>query len=272
MEQLRPVRTWQSCKKRLSEAQTEVGKYKKLSQTVEQRLSAKKIIEDAKSKFHASEAKVTNVLEMVDKLVDLTPEELGKKTEGASPIKKVEMAAAEAQASLKTVVRYLEVQSRSEGFAREEILKLQGQVDNFQQTLDGAVKKMREQSEKLLVGGLLGEAEEKLKEAEEAVKATGDAELPFLRGHEIPVEEASVAFDQLEKLSQEAHTKLGGAKTFLAMKRLAAKRLAETAAKLTNDGLNGFQNRLDEATQKLNDIKKGMAERRTETVRREAVA
>merc|ERR1719401_2597125 len=60
---------------RLSAAQAEVSKLRKVSGSVEARLAAKKVLEDAQGKLTAAEAKVTKVAEMIDALGKEPPPE-----------------------------------------------------------------------------------------------------------------------------------------------------------------------------------------------------
>lgn len=251
---------------RLSAAQAEVSRNKKLSASVEQRLAAKRVIEEANTKMTAAEEKVQKCDQLIAELGETT--EVGKTSDVT---KKIESATSEAQTSLKMVARYVEVQSRTPG-NKEELSKLQPRIKAANERLDGVTASMREASEKLMVAGILAEAEQKVKDAEEAVKKTSDAEAPFLHGAELPADQAASAFAELEKTAQAAHTTVGGTKTFLAMKRLAAKRLAENASKSTTEGLTALQVRLDEATQKLTESRKGMAERKQATIKRESVS
>jgi len=292
---------------RLSSAQAEVGKFKKLSSTVELRLAAKKSVEDAQAKLKATEEKVAKVVELVDALgreddkkEESKEEKEGKdgekegkeeqeegkkegeakeepakeadaeqKTPPKSPVKAAEQAAAEAQVALKTLSRFLEAQSRSQGLAKDEIAKLQPLVKASQEKLDENILIMRERSEKLAVDGLVKESEAKVKEAEESLKKVVEAEEPFSRAEELHVDEASSALAELESAVSGAHTAVGGAKTFLAMKRLAAKRLSEMSMKAATAQLGELQARVDAAAKKLSETKKGMVERKLATVKRE---
>jgi len=267
---------------RLSTAQAEVGKYKKLSATVEQRLQAKKSIEDAQNKLKGAEEKVAKVCAMVEAMgtEEQPPAEGAQGEDGAEAkdkdgegapaggLKAVEHAAAEAQVALKTVARYIETQCRMQGIAKDEISKLQPLVKQAQEMLDSRVATMRERAEKALVDSLLKESEARVKEAEDCVAKVTEAEAACAK-EETTVDQASSALHDLETGLQAAHSAVGGAKTFLAMKRLAAKRLSEKSAKGTADQLSEFQARLDAVGKRLGEAKKGLADRKLATVKRE---
>jgi len=129
----------------------------------------------------------------------------------------------------------------------------------------------RDLDAQLQVTGIQGEAEQRMNSAEESVEKIAKAEAPLLRGDDLPVEEVGKALEDLEAAIATANTAVGGAKTFLAMKRLAAKRLGEVSRQSIGEVLTKLQERLDEVAKKLSDTKRGMASRRAATVRREAV-
>mmetsp|Transcript_35599 Transcript_35599/g.94158 ORF Transcript_35599/g.94158 Transcript_35599/m.94158 type:complete len:1976 (+) Transcript_35599:140-6067(+) len=256
---------------RLSTAQADVGKYKKLCGSVEGRLAAKKVIEDAAAKVNAAEEKVEKASELVNSMDEA--EASSSSDAGRKTAKAAESAAAEAQVALKTAGRFLDSQTRASGLAKEEIAKMKPRIEEAQEKLNEMIASMKEKSEKIIVDGIIKESEERVKEAEDSVSKVAVAEQPFLKGVEdIPVEEASKLLAELDSVVQAAHTAVGGAKTFLAMKRLAAKRLSEASAEATQEELTTLQSRLDAVAKRMSETKKGMAERKMATVKREAEA
>mmetsp|Transcript_92512 Transcript_92512/g.288394 ORF Transcript_92512/g.288394 Transcript_92512/m.288394 type:complete len:125 (-) Transcript_92512:70-444(-) len=120
--------------------------------------------------------------------------------------------------------------------AKDELLKLQPLVKEVQERLDATVNSMRERSDKLVVDGIIKESEERVKEAEEAVAKVGEREEEFVKGGEdLPIDQASTALTELESAIAAAHTAVGGTKTVLAMKRLAAKRLTPALMQATSE-------------------------------------
>mmetsp|Transcript_87908 Transcript_87908/g.152330 ORF Transcript_87908/g.152330 Transcript_87908/m.152330 type:complete len:1964 (-) Transcript_87908:239-6130(-) len=256
---------------RLSQAQSEVSKYKKLSASVEGRLAAKKHIEEAVGKVKAAEEKVEEACSQCADLEDMSPETVGEKGHKDAQ-KNAESAAAAAVSILKTTDRYLQSQTRASGLAKEEIAKLQPKVKALQDKLEAATTSMREKSEKLQVQGIIHDSKVRVEESEASVKKVAEAEKPFKEDKEMSPEEAAAALNALETAAQAAHSNLGSTKTFIAMKRLAAKRLAEAAAKSTAEELAKYQERLDVAVKQLQEIKKGMSERRAAILQRENAA
>eukprot|EP00927_Polykrikos_kofoidii_P057622 TRINITY_DN5177_c0_g1_i5.p1 TRINITY_DN5177_c0_g1~~TRINITY_DN5177_c0_g1_i5.p1 ORF type:complete len:2021 (-),score=505.36 TRINITY_DN5177_c0_g1_i5:134-6160(-) len=257
---------------RLSTAETEVAKYKKLAASVETRLGLKKILDEASSRIAAAEDKITNVEQVVEEMVESkTEQEDGKdKEKGIDKLVKVaETASQEATAALKAATRYLEMQTRSSGPTKEAVQKIQPRVSKAQERLDAAVASMKERSEKTQVASILKESEQRVSEAEENVKKVAKAEEPLSGGDELSISDVTKALTELEAAITAANNSVGGSKTLLAMKRLAAKRLGDAAKANTTEALTALQARLDGAAKALTETKKGMAERKASTVRRE---
>lgn len=262
---------------RLTSAESDISKYKKLSSTVEQRLAAKRIIEDGSKKLQTAEEKITRVLELLDsfdagsrcdKGVDVAA---GNAAEGKS-LKEIEEAAAAARTLLKAASRYVENQSRSPGMAKDEVLKMQPVIEKAEQKLETAYLAMRERSDRIAIKGIVDQAAKQVDQAEEAVNSVAEREAPFLKGADLAVDEASKALTALDDAVQGAQTIVSGAKTFLAMKRLAAKRLSESAAKESTDEIGKLQARLDELVKKLGDSKKSLVDRKLAIIKLEVSA
>lgn len=257
---------------RLSNAQTEVSKYKKLSASVEGRLAAKKQIEEASSKVKDAEEKVEDAIKQCKDLETLTPESVGEKGHKEAQ-KSAEGAAAAAATALKQTDRFLASQTRATGLAKDEIEKMKPKVKEMQDKLEAATTSMREKAEKLVVQTIIFDAKTRVEEAEASVQKVSEAEAPLKDDKkEMTADEAGEALNKLETAAQAAHSNLGSTKTFIAMKRLAAKRLAESAAKTTAEELATYQGRLDAAVKTLQDIKRGMSDRKASILQRENAA
>jgi len=294
---------------RLSSAQTEVNKYKKLVSSVDQRLAAKKIVEEATNRLSNAEDQVKNVVKLVDGLGDeetQEPEDSGeakaeknetedgeagegakeevtedgdaeakpatkeqaKQTEAPEQRKKaIERAAAEAATALKHASRYIELQTRT-GAAKEEVAKLLPRIVQAQGDLDKAKEQLRERADKLQVTLMVKESENTVATAEEAVQKVSEAEA-LLKGDDMPLEEATKALSQIDAAIVGANSSVSGAKTFLAMKRLAVKRMGEATKETTSEILTNLQARVDVVASKLTEIKKCIPERKAATIRKE---
>lgn len=274
---------------RLSAAQNEVVTARKLAQSVEQRLAAKKVAADARQTLQEALAKVDSAVQAAEALdaddaeKAEKPEEGGEGSEkpeggedaekpkgsGVDLVKAAETALSEGQTALKAFGRWLDGQGRTKALPQEEIAKLDPQVKEAQAKLDDAGLKIQERREQVIVKSIVSECEQRVSEAEGLVGKVIEAEAPLLAGDELPLEEAGKALAALEGVSQEAQRGVGGTKTFISMKRLAAKRLSEVAQAQTGEALAALQARVDASTKKLAEVKRGLSEKKRDLVRRE---
>eukprot|EP00927_Polykrikos_kofoidii_P001028 TRINITY_DN10374_c0_g1_i1.p1 TRINITY_DN10374_c0_g1~~TRINITY_DN10374_c0_g1_i1.p1 ORF type:complete len:1956 (-),score=521.59 TRINITY_DN10374_c0_g1_i1:151-5910(-) len=259
---------------RLSTAQAEVTKYKKLAASVGQRLAAKRSVDEAIARIGAAEDKITAVEEAVKGFSPPAPVVEGQDEKAAEEendtLKAAEALAADAATALKQVTRYMDTELR--GTAKDEFAKLEPRTGQAHGRLEKALAAMRDRAELHTAALLLRESNKHIVEAEASVKKAQEAEVPFKREDEPPVDEASKLLLELETAVGAANTSIAGTKTFLAMKRLVVKRLGDAVRDPTAESLNALQTQLDSAMQTLGDIKKGMMERKSATVRRELAA
>lgn len=255
---------------RLHQTQAEIAKSRRLSSSVDSRIAAKKVVEEAITKLQGVEEKVQSAVALVNGLEEA---ECGAEKEGIEErVKKAEASTKEATVALKLVTRQLESQSRIQSSAKEAIAKLQPRVQVAQGHLDGIAVTMRERGEKLTIKGIIVELSVKMTETEESVKRAAEAEAPFKKGDEMPVEEVTVALTELESVVGEASAAVGTMQSLLTKKNAAAKRLSEAALKSAAEDLAALQTRFDNATKTLSEGKKGMAERKSILVKREVAS
>jgi len=262
---------------RLRAVATEIGKYKKISASVESRLAAKKAIEDCSAKVKAVEQKFERLTELSEAIDGEKDKEEGKepdiskdsKEKVQKALKEAEAAAAEMQAALKSAMRFTDMQIKIQPAASKEVEKLKPRLEELQQSLDKTVSGMRERSEKAIVDSIVKDSEHRVKEVEEAMKKLEEAEKPFKAEQEIPAEQVSESLSALEGAAQAATQALSGAKTFVGVKKLAARRLAEAPKKAAEEQLNVVVTRLDELTKTLSESKKAMNEQKQDLVKKE---
>jgi len=244
---------------RLSTAQSEVSKQRKLFTSVEQRLAVKRVLDEAEKKLADTEEKVGKAMAAVAGLEELTSTEKAAK-DNDKAIKDTELAVQEAGISIRTTSRFLESQSRTQGFAKDSIAKLEPRVKECQDKLASAQTLIKERSEKIFVRGILQEAEAKVSECEAGLRRAVEVEAPFLEGDDSTEKAASGSIADLEKALQAAQSLATAAKTFISMKRLAVKRLTDAASKSSNEGLSKLQVTVDDATKKLSEMRTRSAE------------
>eukprot|EP00930_Biecheleria_cincta_P023467 TRINITY_DN1695_c0_g1_i1.p1 TRINITY_DN1695_c0_g1~~TRINITY_DN1695_c0_g1_i1.p1 ORF type:complete len:2092 (+),score=696.54 TRINITY_DN1695_c0_g1_i1:73-6276(+) len=275
--------------KRLRNAQTEIAKYKKCASTVDQRLAAKKSVEDAQAKIDVVSTKLQKLKEMSEALTN-PPEKTEENAEAKDGEEKAskesdekvlqksmraaEQCAADAQASLKAAGRFLEMQLRTQSAAAKELEKLKPKIDELQEQLDASVASMRERSEKAVLDAIRTETEGRVKEVEESIRKLTEAEKPFLPDAEEPVaaDKLSEALSALEAAVGTANSAVSGAKTLVGVKKLAARRLAEASKKQAEDQLKEVTERLEEQAKVLAETKKNMNDRKMEVVKKEVIS
>eukprot|EP00927_Polykrikos_kofoidii_P057619 TRINITY_DN5177_c0_g1_i2.p1 TRINITY_DN5177_c0_g1~~TRINITY_DN5177_c0_g1_i2.p1 ORF type:complete len:2015 (-),score=503.12 TRINITY_DN5177_c0_g1_i2:85-6093(-) len=250
---------------RLSNAQAEVGKYKKIAASVESRLALKKVLDEATSRINAAEEKITNMETVVEGISESKIEEEGVE----KLVKTAESASHEASAAIKTATRYMDMQTRSSGPKKDAVQKLHPRLENAQSRYDTAFASMKERSEKTQITSIMNESEQRVSEAEESVKRVAQAEELLSTGDDLSISDVTKGLTELDAAIAAANNSVGGSKTLLAMKRLIVKRLSDAGKVTTTEALGAFQSRLDAAAKALAETKSGMAERKASTIRRE---
>mmetsp|Transcript_6785 Transcript_6785/g.20592 ORF Transcript_6785/g.20592 Transcript_6785/m.20592 type:complete len:392 (+) Transcript_6785:2-1177(+) len=243
---------------RLSSAQSEVAKQRKLFTSVEQRLAVKKLIEEADRKLKETEEKVAKAIDAVAALATLGVD-AGDAKESDKSVKEAELAVQEAQISSRTTLRFIEAQSRSQGFAKDAMARLEPRAKDCQEKVQAASTQIKERSEMIFVRNILHEAEGKLADCDAAFQKATEAEQPLLQAEGgASLDKAALA--ELEKAIQAAHTAATGAKTFMSMKRLAVKRMSEASSQAGNEGLTKMQGAVDDTIKKISEMRARSAE------------
>lgn len=253
---------------RLSAAQTEVTKQRKLFTSVEQRLAVKRLLDEADKKLKDTEEKVAKSTAAVALLDGLSAD--GDAKESDKLVKDAELAVQEAQISVRTTSRFMEQQSRSQGFAKDAIGKLEPRVKACQDNVHAAGTAIKERGEKMFVRGIIHEAETKVAECEAGLRKATEAEEPFVQpqeGNGAEKAPSAGAIAELEKAIQAAQSMASSAKTFISMKRLAVKRIAEACGAQCNEALTKMQGTIDDVTKKLSEMRTRSAELKRSALR-----
>lgn len=267
---------------RISAGQGEVAKCKKLVGGFGERLQALKALEEVAGKVAAAEAKADEACGKVEALEDGAKKAEGEgqtadPAETAEPsfeaVKTAEAAVNEANTELRKLHGHLTGVSARFASAREDVGKLQERVAASTGKLAAAQGVLKMRTEQAEVQKLLSETEAKCKDAEALVHAAQEAEAPFLTGEECPAPaQAAKAFEALEASERAAHVAVGAARTLVAMKKLACKRLAEASAAKGVEGLAKLQERVETANKKLSEIKANLSKRKHQIAKQEVEA
>eukprot|EP00927_Polykrikos_kofoidii_P084335 TRINITY_DN8855_c0_g2_i1.p1 TRINITY_DN8855_c0_g2~~TRINITY_DN8855_c0_g2_i1.p1 ORF type:complete len:1963 (+),score=523.65 TRINITY_DN8855_c0_g2_i1:91-5979(+) len=250
------------CQRRLETAQTEVDKWKHIPTSVEQTLARQRILQNSRTRLRTAEAKVARLEAQVDDLPEGKPAD--SKLE--SIVKGMEK---EAMNSIRQVDSFLRSQAR---IPKEDLAKPAGELKALQERVEAALKKMREHADSLVIGGILKEVEEQVKSAEDAAEHTVKMEGEILHEEEQPADMVAKSIADLDSAVQAANVASQAAKTFLAMKRLAVKRVAESIREGVSTDLDEMQKRLDAVQTQISRTKKGMSGRKTAAVKAEVTA
>merc|ERR1712008_353041 len=127
---------------RLSTAQGEVGKQRKLSTSVEQRIAVKRLLDDSDKKLKEMEEKVEKAMTAIAGFTDTSADM--SKEESDKLVKDADVLVREAQISVRTTVRFLEQQSR-QGKTKEAIAKLDPRMKECQNKITQANAGIKEQ-------------------------------------------------------------------------------------------------------------------------------
>mmetsp|Transcript_38101 Transcript_38101/g.89254 ORF Transcript_38101/g.89254 Transcript_38101/m.89254 type:complete len:2003 (+) Transcript_38101:126-6134(+) len=281
---------------RITTAITEMAKCKKLCTGIDKRLEARKVVEEAKSRLAQANNRMTSIEETLAKLKHKSGEE-GEEAEGGleakengegsqeaaadktdsesveKMIKEIEVAVAEATATLKNAKSYVDTHSRTSNMEKEDLAKLvQPGLQQAQERLEGLTSVMKDQLEKAKVSAIVQEAKAKVEAAEALRDGVEKAEALLLESANMTAEEAGKALRDLEAKVADANQSATTTKTALAMKKLQTKRLQGPAKDKANDVLSALQDRIEAAVKTILKAKRSASEQKAGTVRREIAA
>jgi len=259
---------------RLSTAQAEVGKQRKLFTSVEQRLAVKRLIDEAEKKLAAAEEKAAGAHAAVAGLEEflLDRGEGDTKEDSADKaVKDAEICVQEAKLAVRTTERHFEAQSRTQGYAKEALLKLEPRMKEAKERSEAAALLVKERSEQIFTKGIVGDAQRRVAGCEEHLRRAAEAELPLREGGgDEDAAKVAERVAEVEKAVQAAQALASGAKTFIAMKRLAVKRLSESVSQAANEELTKLQGAIEEASRKLAEMRSRGLEAKKNMMRRVA--
>jgi len=270
---------------RLAAAQADMTESKKRFASVEQRLSARNLLSEVEGKLKEAESKVAQTVAAAaslpsEDLADDLPEVevASQESKTSAGVKSAEAIAREAHLAIRALGRLVDLQSRTNSFAREALQALRDRIQGAQTRLDASSALVRDCAERGFVRSLLKEAKEKARESKllltEADSAAGKLpELPSAdtatvengSGDPVEVGKTVLAFERIVQAAQTAHSSL---KTCVAMKRLSAKRLSERAAASAEQALDDIQAGMDSTSLRLGELRAMAMEAKMTTLRR----
>lgn len=242
---------------RVTVAQAELAEQRKRYGSAEQRLSARRAAEEAEAKIKQTEEKVSQVVASVDGLAEELPDDAPAEgvAQETSAVKAVEVASREAQLAVRMMLRLLESQSRGQGFVRQALAALEPRAKRVQAELETASERVRRRAEHGFVRSLLQEVRTKAAECDRRLAEAVAAEPPEEGADKDDLVEVGKQVLAFERAIQAAQTAQSGAKTAVSMKRLAAKRLSETAAPAANEALDKLQHDVEASGTKVSGLR-----------------
>jgi len=240
---------------RISAAANEISLQRKLMSSVEQRLSVKRLVDEAENKIKSVEDKVTTATDAVAALPDIftdlstMPDPTAKDPDTA--VKDAESAVQEATIALRTMRHTLDSQSRSQGFAKDAMAKLDPRLRKAQDRLDAGAASLKERADKMLVRGLLQEVQIKIADCEASLQKAISIE-PQTEGDS---ELATKALQDFEKAIQATQHLASSSKTMISMKKLSVKRLSESTRTATSEALTKMAGTVDEVAKKATEMR-----------------
>lgn len=254
---------------RLSAVVSDVAKYKDMTLSVEARLAAKKVLSDASSRYASVKEKVDKVVALIEALPEpaMETDSSGTEDQGVRVTKEAEIAVSETGVVIKAAERYIESQSRLDGAPRTELAKFHPMLREETDRLQSLTVKLQERQDKIAVVAIVHESAGKVNEVEEKAKVAGA--LWEKMSDDVGGDDAVGLLTGFETALTAAASSVGSVKTFLAMKRIAAKRLAGSVASYTSEELSRLQKRLEAVGKKTTELRKSLGERKSSMVKRE---
>lgn len=239
---------------KVNDAQKKLAPFMRIRKDHEEKLGAKKVMNEVANKLGAVEVEVEKVTML------LTGTQASEED-----IKAAEVALPPVATSLQGALRLLEQRlQNAQGALKEDLVQMQERGKESKTKLDAFKAQLKEQLERLQAEALLKQGQEKTQAAEEALAQTTDAEAPFLKGVEVlPGVEASQAIAACKDAAKAADAKVYAAKSFIKSKIVEVKRLPEQSRATVTDELAQLATRVEAAAQKLTTFKRETAQRET---------
>jgi len=250
------LQEFQALMSKVTEASKKLNPLKKFRQDFEQRAASKKSLEEITAKLNNAELEVEKAAILTNSGDQMTEEDI-KATDGLL---------GPATGGITETIKLAERRARTANDAfKKELESVQERAKQSRDKLEEVRTVLRKQREGLSAQRMLSQAHDKIEKAEEALTATTDAEMPFLKGVEnLPQDEALTAIRECETAAGKTETAVDLAKTFLKAKLMdAPSRYSKIVAKRIIEELQELQSRVDTVHKKLREFKKDTMVRKT---------
>jgi len=256
----------QALQEKVAEAGKRLNPLKKFRQEFEQRAAAKKAVDDIATRLSNAELEVEKAYIMTASAGDgqMAEEEIKSTDELLGP----------AGAGITEAAQMAERRARTAGESfQKELQSIQDRAKQANVKLDEVRASLRKQREGLTAQRVLSQAHEKIEKAEEALTATAEAEMPFLKGVEaLSQTEAIQAVKDSESAAIKTETAVDLAKTYIKAKLAEAKsKYSKVVGKRIVDELTELQVRVEGLHKKLREFKRETSSRKTQSLLQEVV-
>lgn len=254
---------------RLKDAKATIAPFKALPANVEKQVALKRMIDEAIGKVAAAEEKVDQAILQIDAIGQEGEE---ASAPGKKPGDAAKAAADAATIALRGVARYLDIHAKQKKLPEEDITKLQERAKAATERLESSQSAMQESADRAISKGLLQEVEVSVAFAEEAVFMVVEATGPLLADGEAKetdddkLKELNSAVKAAEQVANKALT---ASRTLINVKKVAAKRLCASISAATLAELEALQGRIDAATNKKDEPKRKVADKKYEKAKEE---
>lgn len=266
---------------RLQSAQTKIAAYRTLPPEVEKEVAVKRQIDEAVAKVSSVEEKLEQAISLASAVgARQKAGEAGDGSKAPAPAE-VTTACNAANMAARGALRFLLGQKQADRLPEADFQRLEERIKVAQARLESVQSETKEATDSAAAQALLHEVRQQLGAAEEAVEAfckaalfeAGLAEAGDERTGEASGADAEAAKVEVEdsRLLEQAATKaLSRTQTVISVKRIAAKRLSESASKLGLAELSELQSKMEEFGQRASDVRRQIAERRLANAKEEA--
>lgn len=248
---------FEAMEKRLAEATKRLAPLRKFRQEFEQKIAAKKALQEIQNKLNSAELEIEKAHIMTSSTdTQMEQDDITSTSQLLGP----------AEEDLqKTWTLIHQRQPIQDAAAQKELEAMKKRVTEAREKLKSIRDVLKRQEETLQVDGTLAQVHEKIEHAEEAFLATSEAEMPFLKGLEVlPVEEGIQAVAQCEAAIKKCEAALESARNYI------KKVEADSKTKFSKEALQHLMGELTKCRQRGEDTEKKLIAFRKETRQRKA--
>lgn len=243
---------YSALQEKLAEMQKKLAPFSRIRKEFQQKIEAKKVMNEVANKLGSAEIEVDKV---TSSLATNASEE---------DIKKAEAVITPVISALANAMKFVDQRvATATGLLKNDLVQMQERGQESKKKLDSFRSKLKTQLDQFQLTTVLQQGLDKTQSAEKAMEATLSAETPFLKGLDLPVDEAVPVIAACEESAKVAEVAASQAKNFMKAKLVDINRFPEETRKDTSAELMQLQNRAEAVAQKVAVFKRDTAQRKT---------